>query len=137
MACGAVVGLVARCTAVSVDGSFTSMVLVAPTKHVILRTHHFVTLETGIARAAAQVVVAVLAIGVLIHRLFCMIGTELEIVILWQCGCCEVRTWRITVDNALVTHLATSDSHSFRRPLGILVALCALLHLRNTYITHI
>jgi len=128
----AVVDLVASRTAISTHLGLATVVLVAPTEHVIAWAHHLVTLKTRVARVATQVLMAVFAIGIFIPRLLGVVAAKLNVVILWQGSTGEVCPRRIALHHALMTNVATSNTNALWGTLRILVALCALLHLRHT-----
>ena len=135
--CRAVVSLVAGCAAIAVDRGLPSVILVAPAEHVIFRPHYFVALEARVARVSAQVLVAVLAVGILIRSLLSVIGSELHVVVFGKSRAGQVGSRRVAIDHSLVADLALSDSNALRCSLWILVALGAFLHLRNTYIRNL
>ncbi len=134
MTCGAVVSLVARCTAIAVDRCLASMILVAPTEHVVFRPHDLMALEARVARVSTQILVTVLAVGIFIGSLLGVIGSELQVVVLGKSRAGQVRSRRVAIDHSLVADLALSDPNTLRSSLWILVALGAFLHLRNTHI---
>jgi len=135
--CRAVVGLVARCTAIAVDRGLASVILVAPAEHVVFRSHDLVALEARVARVSAQVLVAVLAVGIFIRSLLSMIGSELHVVVLGKSGAGQVRSRRVAIDHSLMADLALGNPNALRSSLWILVALGAFLHLRNAHITNL
>ena len=81
MTCGAVVCLMAGGTAISVYRSLATVIFIPPSENVVLRAHHFVALETRVARVAAQVLVAVLAVGILVGCLLSVIGAKFQVVV--------------------------------------------------------
>lgn len=81
MTSSAVVGLVTGGTAIAIDRRLASMAVVAPTELVVTRTHHFVALKAAVTRVATQVLVAILAVGILVGGLLGVIGPELQAVV--------------------------------------------------------